>query len=107
MMIGFETNKEMYAKLMSIAKVEFERIAHEGPREQDLMKVKEYKIKQHAEDLENNRYWMNCIQAQLRDGINLMKGYNELVNSITGQDLADMAKVILQGYHKEVVQLPK
>ena len=107
MMIGFETNKEMYAKLMSIAKVEFERIAHEGPREQDLMKVKEYKIKQHAEDLENNRYWMNCIQAQLRDGINLMKGYNELVNSITGQDLADLAKVILQGYHKEVVQLPK
>ena len=107
MMIGFETNKEMYAKLMSIAKVEFERIAHEGPREQDLMKVKEYKIKQHAEDLENNRYWMNCIQAQLRDGINLMKGYDELVNSITGQDLADMAKVILQGYHKEVVQLPK
>ena len=107
MLIGFETNKEMYAKLMGIAKTEFERIANEGPREQDLKKVKEYKIKQHAEDLENNRYWMNCIQTQLRDGINLMKGYDELVNSITGQDLADLAKVILKGYHKEVVQLPK
>lgn len=107
MLIGFETNKEMYAKLMGIAKTEFERIANEGPREQDLKKVKEYKIKQHAEDLENNRYWMNCIQTQLRDGINLMKGYDELVNSITGQDLADLAKVILKGYHKEVIQLPK
>ena len=107
MLIGFETNKEMYAKLMGIAKVELERVAHEGPREQDLKKVKEYKIKKHAEDLENNRYWMNCIQTQLRDGINMMKGYDELVNSITGQDLADLAKTILQGYHKEVVQLPK
>ena len=107
MMIGFETNKEMYAKLMGIAKAELERIANEGPREQDLKKVKEYKIKQHAEDLENNRYWMNRIQEQLRDGINLMKGYDELVNSVTGQDIANMAKTILKGYHKEVVQIPE
>jgi zinc protease len=107
LLIGFETNKEMYAKLMAIAKVELERIADEGPREQDLKKVKEYKIKKHAEDMENNRYWMTSIQSQLRDGINLMEGYDDLVNSVTGQDIADMAKVILQGYHKEVVQLPK
>jgi zinc protease len=107
MLIGFETNKEMYAKLMAIAKVELERIAEEGPREQDLKKVKEYKIKKHAEDLENNRYWMTSILSQLRDGVNLMEGYDELVNNVSGQDIADMAKVILQGYHKEVVQLPK
>ena len=50
---------------------------------------------------------MNCIQTQLRDGINLMKGYDDLVNSVTGQDLADMAKTILNGYKKEVVQLPE
>ena len=107
MLIGFETNKEMYAKLMGIAKAELERIANEGPREQDLKKVKEYKVKKHAEDMESNRYWMNCIQTQLRDGINLMKGYDDLVNSVTGQDLADMAKTILNGYKKEVVQLPE
>ena len=107
LMIGFETNKEMYEKLMGIAKTELERIGNEGPREQDLMKVKEYKLKKHAEDLENNRYWMNSIQDNVRDGINMMKGYDELVNSITGEDLAKMVKTILLGYRKEVVQLPK
>ena len=107
MMIGFETNKEMYQKLMGIAKTELERIGEEGPRELDLQKVKEYKLKKHAEDLENNRYWMNSIQDNLRDGINMMKGYDELVNSITGQDIADMVKLVLKGYHKEVVQLPE
>ena len=107
MMIGFETNKEMYSKLMDIAKIELVRIANEGPREQDLKKVKEYKIKKHAEDLENNRYWMNSIQTQLRDGINMMKGYDELVNSVTGKDIADMAKAVINGYHKEVVQIPE
>ena len=107
LMIGFETNKEMYEKLMNIAKKELEVIANEGPREQDLKKVKEFKIKKHAEDMENNRYWMNSIQTQLRDGINMMEGYDELVNNINSQDIADMAKAVLKGYHKEVVQLPE
>ena len=107
LLIGFETNKEMYAKLMGIAKAELARIANEGPRPQDLQKVKEYKLKKHAEDLENNRYWMNNIQDYLRDGINLMDGYNDLVNNVTGQDIANMAKAVINGYHKEVVQLPE
>ena len=107
LLIGFETNKEVYAKLMGIAVAELERIANEGPREQDLQKVKEYKLKKHAEDIENNRYWMSCIQTYSRDGINLMEGYNDLVNGVTGNDIADLAKTILKGYHKEVVQLPK
>lgn len=37
----------------------------------------------------------------------MMKGYDELVNSITGEDIAKMVKTILIGYRKEVVQLPK
>ena len=107
LLIGFETNKEMYAKLMGIAKTELERIANEGPRPQDLQKVKEYKLKKHAEDLENNRFWMNSIQEKYRDGINMLDGYEDLVNNTTGKDIANMAKTILKGYHKEVVQLPE
>ncbi|MCR5013335.1 MAG: insulinase family protein [Bacteroidales bacterium] len=107
MVIGFETNLEMYEKLMDIAKREVNLIGSEGPREQDLKKVKEYKIKKHAEDLDNNRYWMSCIQTQVRDGINMMAGYDELVNSITSEDIANMAKTVMKGYHKEVVQLPE
>ena len=107
LMIGFETNKEMYEKLMGIAIAELERIANEGPRPQDLQKVKEYKLKKHAEDMENNRYWMSAIQTKMRDGINMMKGFDELVNGTTSQDIADMAKAVLQGAHKEVVQLPE
>ena len=57
--------------------------------------------------MESNRYWMSAIQDNVRDGINMMKGYDELVNSITGEDIAKMVKTILIGYRKEVVQLPK
>ena len=106
-LIGFNTNKEMYEKLMGIAKAELQNVANQGPRPEDLKKVKEFLIKKHAEDLESNRYWMNCIQTQDCDGYNPMANYNEIINGITSDDVANMAKAVLNGYKKEVVQIPE
>jgi zinc protease len=106
-LIGFNTNKEMYEKLMGIAKAELQNMANQGPRPEDLKKVKEFLIKKHAEDLESNRYWMNCIQTQDSDGYNPMANYNEIINGITSSDVANMAKAVLNGYKKEVVQIPE
>ena len=106
-LIGFDTNKEMYEKLMGIAIAELQNVANQGPREQDLKKVKEFLVKKHAEDMESNRYWMSCIQSQERDNINPMQDYNDIINSITANDVANMAKAVLKGYKKEVVQIPE
>ena len=38
-LIGFETNKDMYEKLMGIAKAELQNVANQGPRPEDLKKV--------------------------------------------------------------------
>lgn len=106
-LIVFQTNKEMYEKLMGIAKAELQNVANNGPRPEDLKKVKEFLIKKHSEDLESNRYWMNCIQTQYRDGYNPMANYEQIVNGITSDDVANMAKAVLKGYKKEVVQIPE
>ncbi len=106
-LIGFDTNKEMYEKLMGIAIAELQSVADEGPRPDDLKKVKEFLIKKHAEDVESNRYWMNCIQTQERDGYNPMTDYERIVDGITADDVANMAKAVLDGYKKEVVQIPE
>ena len=106
-LIGFETNKEMYEKLIGIAKAELQNVANQGPRPEDLKKVKEFLVKKHAEDLESNRYWMNCIQVMDRDGYNPMQDYIDIINGITGDDVANMAKAVLNGYKKEVVQIPE
>ena len=106
-LIGFNTNKEMYEKLIGIAKAELQNVAIQGPRPEDLKKVKEFLIKKHAEDLENNRYWMNCIQTLDCDGYNPMQNYNDIINAITSDDVANMAKAVLNGYKKEVVQIPE
>jgi len=106
-LIGFNTNKDMYEKLMGIAVAELHNVANDGPRPEDLKKVKEFLVKKHAEDLENNRYWMNCITTQERDGYNPMADYDKIIESITGDDVANMAKAVLKGYKKEVVQIPE
>ena len=105
--IGFDTNKEMYEKLMGVAIAELQNVANQGPRPEDLKKVKEFLVKKHAEDLENNRYWMGCIQTMDRDKYNPMANYEQIVNSISGDDVANMAKAVLKGYKKEVVQIPE
>ena len=97
----------MYEKLMGIAVAELQNVANEGPRPEDLKKVKEFLVKKNAEDLENNRYWMNSITTQERDGYNPMKGYTDIINGITAEDVANMAKAVLKGYKKEVVQIPE
>ena len=106
-LIGFQTNKEMYEKLMGIATAELQNVANNGPRPEDLKKVKEFLIKKHAEDMESNRYWMNCIQTMYRDNQNLMQDYETLINGITSDDVANMAKAVLKGYKKQVVQIPE
>jgi zinc protease len=106
-LIGFQTNKEMYEKLMGIAIAELQNVANQGPRPEDLKKVKEFLVKKHSEDLESNRYWMSCITTQERDGYNPMANYEAIVNGITGDDVANMAKAVLKGYKKEVVQIPE
>ena len=106
MLIGFETNKEMHEKLMNIAKAELENIATVGPREQDLKKVKEFMIKKHSEDLENNHYWMGRIQGFLRDGIDRNAPYNSIIEGASIETIRDFARKVISGYHKEVVQLP-
>ncbi len=106
-LIGFNTNKDMYEKLMGIAVAELQNVANQGPRPEDLKKVKEFLIKKHSEDLESNRYWMDCIQTLDRDGYNPMQDYNDIINGITSDDVANMAKAVLKGYKKEVVQIPE
>ena len=106
-LIGFETNKEMYEKLMGIAKAELQNVANNGPRPEDLKKVKEFLVKKHAEDLESNRYWMSSIVTKEQYGYNPMQDYNNIINGITSEDVANMAKAVLNGYKKEVVQIPE
>lgn len=104
--IVFDTNDEVYATLMDIAKAGFKDVAENGPRQEDLSKVLENKLKKRVEELQENRFWINTIVSAERDNIDFVTEYENIINGITVESVADFAKQIVNGNLKEVVQLP-
>ena len=105
-LVAFDTNLDMYEKLMNKVHAGFNDIATNGPAQEDLTKVVENLYKKRAEDREENRYWINAIETFKEDNINIDAEFEDIVKTITPQTIADFAKEVLKGYNKEVVQLP-
>ena len=87
----FDTAPSKREKLMKIIFAEIEHIAKEGPSETNLNKVKEFMLKKHTEDLKENGYWMGSIDEYLFTGMNPIKDYEQIVNSITTKDIQKFA----------------
>lgn len=94
--IVFETAPEKKDKLMKIIFAEAENLAKEGPSEANLKKVKEYMLKKYTEDLKENRFWLGNIDEYLFTGVDMMKDYENLVNSITAKDIQKFANDLLK-----------
>jgi zinc protease len=106
--IFFQTNVDIYDKLVGIAKNEVEDLAVNGPREQDVNKVKENLLKKYNENLEENPYWQSMYSQYVLYGINEAKEYTSLVNKISVESMKKFAKQFLDNaYQKQVVQNPK
>ena len=105
-LIAFDTNDEVYATLMDIAKAGLKDVAENGPRQEDLTKVLENKLKKRTEQLQENRFWISAIESQTRDNIDIISEYENIIKGVTVESVADFAKQVLNGNLKEVVQLP-
>ena len=105
-LVAFDTNADMYEKLMNKVREGFNDVATNGPAQEDLTKVVENLYKKRAEEQEENSYWLDAIETFDEDKINIDAEFDAIVKSITPQTIADFAKEVLKGYNKEVVQLP-
>ena len=106
-LVAFDTNKDMYERLMGKVYEGLNDIAQNGPSQEDLTKVVENLYKKRAEQLEENGFWINAMNTFEDDHIDIVAEYDAIVKSITPQSIADFAKEVLKGYKKEIVQLPE
>lgn len=108
LLMQFDTDPLKQEKLMAIIHEEVQTIIKEGPREDDLQKAKESMLKDFAEDLEKNNWWMDALEEYYRYGIDLVADYPEAVKAITAESVQNTLKQLVEvGNVFEVVMMPE
>ncbi len=108
LLMQFDTDPIKQAKLMSIIHSEVAEIIANGPRADDLQKVKENMLKKFTEDLAENGWWQNAVERYYHDKINLVDNYKASVEALSpGTIQATLKNIVSQGNLIEVVMKPK
>ena len=103
LMFQFDTNEQMADELCDIIIAEFEKIAAEGPRDDDFNKTREYLFKEWDNSLEENRTWMSRIGDNNLLGINYIADYPAALKGMSKEKVRDMARMILD--NKNMVKI--
>lgn len=107
LLMQFDTDPEKQQKLIGIIHAEVKEIVANGPRVDDLQKVKENMLKKYSEDLAENNWWDNAIVRYYQDKINLVDDYKASVEALTPELIQSTLKQITdQGNVFEVVMKP-
>ena len=101
--VGEESLLHKMERMMKVVYDGIEKLCAEGPSEDYLQKIKEYLIRSHAENLKKNGYWMNQMINLTRFNTDYVTGYDEVVQSITTNDLKELAQKIFKGGNRLVV----
>ncbi|MBR1668904.1 MAG: insulinase family protein [Bacteroidaceae bacterium] len=94
--IQLPTAPEKREKMTEIVYKGVEDIVNNGPKAEDLQKVKEYMLRSHEESLKNNGYWLNQMVSYVLYNEDNVTPYVETVNSITAADIQEMARRIFK-----------
>lgn len=94
--IQLPTAPEKREKMTEIVYKGVEDMVNNGPKEEDLQKVKEYMTRHHAESVKNNGYWMGQMVTYARYGEDNVTPFEETLNSITAADIQEMARKIFK-----------
>jgi zinc protease len=72
-----------------------------------LVKVKEYMLKNHGDQLKQNNYWLSRINTWRKYGLDFHTDYEKLVNAQTVESLAAFVKELLKaGNRAEIIMMP-
>ena len=72
-----------------------------------LQKVKEYILKNHADQLKQTRYWVNCIYNFRKFGVDIHTNFEKIVNAQTVESVCAFVKELTSaGNNAEVIMMP-
>ncbi len=95
MTVNFRCDPQKYEELLPIIDEQLQRMATEGPTQDQLNKVKEYEHKNYDRAVLTNGWWEYVRYHELRDGIDFEKDYMKKVDNLTTNDIRDFCKQLI------------
>ncbi len=95
MTVNFRCDPKKYDELLPIIDEQLQRMAAEGPTEDQLQKVKEYEHKNYDRAVLTNGWWEYVRYHELREGIDFDKDYMQKVDRLTTSDIRNFCKQLI------------
>ncbi len=92
----FDTDPKMQPKMIRLIHDELKSIAQNGPKEEDLQKVKENLKKQHKENTEENSWWLSALNHYYFSDIDLVNNFDKAMDTISGATIQQLAKRLVE-----------
>jgi zinc protease len=107
LLMQFDTDLLKQPKLIGMIHDEVKEILKNGPRADDVQKVKENLLKTYTENLRENGWWSNSVENFYHNKINYIDDYKSTVEAITPELIqSTLKKMVDQGNVMEVVMKP-
>lgn len=105
--IFFDTDPAKRERMNNIVRNELKRITEVGPRAEDFKKTQDNLLKRHAENLQENSYWLNILDNYYYRRFDAETEYEPIVKGLTPEQIRSFTHQLLsQGNRIEVVMEP-
>ena len=95
LIVLFDTNEQMADELSEIVIKEIKDIATDGPKADDVEKVRKYLLKEYENQIQLNGNWLTWLDEYNYRGVNYTAEYKKIVEELTYNDLKALATKIL------------
>ncbi|WP_289074966.1 M16 family metallopeptidase [uncultured Bacteroides sp.] len=103
----FQVKPEKKDRALEIIRSEFEKLAKETPAE-ELDKVKEFMVKQYAENEHTNSYWCSMMAGNELKPAEVFAQAEKAILSVTPKELSEYVnKVMKQNNYRVLVMMPE
>jgi zinc protease len=108
LVISFDTDPKLGKRMLDIVHAEIKSLVEDGPKTEDLNKVKLNLLKQYKEDTAENSWWISSIASYYRNRLNYCSDYAKAVEAIDSESIKTVVKNMLnQNNRAEILLVPE
>lgn len=106
MQIPYQASPDKYEYLNQRVRDIVAQFVTDGPSAENLAKGKEYFLKNHNENLRENKYWADALETYLNTNVDITRNFEQTLQSITTDDARCSIELLMkQKNHIEVIMV--